>query len=100
MFGFNSKRFMVKFLYTILGIVFVGLLGWFLFDYFYTNSNGPTLSFALPAEIKAGQPFDFEMTLEKRSGSLLQDVALSLNLPKELVILGDDGGSYLVNKAI
>ncbi len=91
---------MVKFLYTILGIVFVGLLGWFLFDYFYTNASGPTVTFNLPTEIKAGQPFDFDMTLENQSGNLLEDVTLSLNLPKELVILGDNGGSYLVNKTI
>lgn len=60
-----------------------------------TSSGGSgeqvTLSLYAPSEIYRGVPFDLEVNVENRLDTVMRDVSLTLNLPAELVYVGNIG---------
>jgi len=83
------------FLIVLLGIVAVSL--W----YIYQNQNRDVgLQVILPTDVFVGVPLDAQVSLSNQSGTILNDVSLTMTLPSGVVFVGSGEEKLIENRSL
>jgi hypothetical protein len=87
--------------WIIIGFLLLAVIGGGFLIYLWYQSRairGLTLEIAAPNQIKAGAPFDLQINVHNASKTILKDSRLSVEIPEDMVFLGQDPGKILEYK--
>ena len=81
-------------------VVLVGIFGIFL--YFQSKTaEGLTLTVTVPQnQLRVGVPFEIKVSVANNSDKVLQDARLTLSLPNDIVLVGEDVSKTFINRTI
>ncbi|MEK7549092.1 MAG: hypothetical protein AAB496_01200 [Patescibacteria group bacterium] len=80
-------------------VILIGISGFYIYQYLSTDSE-ITLSVLAPKEIMTGVPFDIAVNFNNNSKNVLGNATLSIFLPENTLILGDNSNKRVIIREI